>query len=106
MLSTSSNEQSSSASSNSWSQSPQIIASSNQNLSNKLASHRFSSNANHYHNKMNQRVFTREEVERQMHSDSRISFQNKVGNLQSPLPSHILHPNISPIGSASVSIAS
>lgn len=108
LLSASSKEQSSNVSTNNWPQSPQT-SSSNQNLSNKVTSQRyekiFPGNAIHYHNKMNQRVFTREEVERQLHSDSRIGFSNKVGNLQSPLQPPLMRSNmIPPVGSGLVCI--
>lgn len=98
LLSASSKEQSSNTSINIWPQTPsQINMSSNQNTSNKYTP-KFPVSAIQYHNKIN-RVYTREEVERQMHADPRIGFQSKAGNLQSPLPrmtSPMMHPNMMP----------
>lgn len=78
---------------------------SNQNLSNKSHTQRFP-NLNHNQNKINQRVFTREEVERQMLSDPRIAYQHNAGNFAPVhLPSSMMHPNVMPpVGPASVCI--
>lgn len=77
----------------SWPQIPQLTPS-NHNVVNKAPSPRFINNLN--------KVLTREEVERQLHSDMRMRFPGNVPNFPPPrlIPPALQSAMISPIGSA------
>ncbi|KAF8764462.1 Protein PAT1 like protein [Argiope bruennichi] len=90
-------------SSGSWPQVPSVLPNNHQNAINKLSSPRFPNNLGQNRNKVAvDRMLTREEVERHLHSDMRMRFPGGVPNFPPPqlIPPALQSSVISPIGSS------